>query len=68
MEDYPHQSAEEQPIHPQQQSLNPAHPPCLEHLQSQDLAAHLQQALVAVQDLERQRLKSLQDLVGNPPL
>lgn len=62
MEDYPHQSAEEQPIHPRQQSLNPAHP------QPQDLAAHQQQALVAVQALERQRLKSLQDLVENPPL
>lgn len=32
------------------------------------LEAHLQQGLVAVQDLERQRLKSLQDLVENPPL
>ena len=31
------------------------------------LEAHLQQGLVAVQDLERQRLKSLQDLVENPP-
>jgi len=32
------------------------------------LSLHQQQALVAVQDLERQRLKSLQDLVENPPL
>ena len=32
------------------------------------LEAYLQQGLVAVQDLERQRLKSLQDLVENPPL
>ena len=32
------------------------------------LEAHLQQGLVVVQDLERQRLKSLQDLVENPPL
>ena len=32
------------------------------------LEAHLQQGLVAVQDLERQRLKSLQDLVESPPL
>ena len=34
------------------------------------LEAHLQyqRALVAVQDLERQRLKSSQDLAGNPPL
>ena len=60
MEESTYQSAEEQPTHLRQQSLNPAHP--------QDLAAHQQQALVAVQDLERQRLKSLQDLVENPPL
>ena len=32
------------------------------------LEAHLQQGLVAVQDLERQRLKSLQGLAVNPPL
>ena len=32
------------------------------------LEAHLQRGLVAVQDLERQRLKSLQDLVENQPL
>ena len=32
------------------------------------LEAHLQQGLVVVQDLERQRLKSLQDLVESPPL
>ena len=32
------------------------------------LEAHLQQGLVAMQDLERQRLKLLQDLVENPPL
>ena len=32
------------------------------------LEAHLQQGLVVVQDLERQRLKSLQDLVENLPL
>ena len=62
MEDYPHQSAEEQPTHPRQQSLNLAHP------QSQDLVAHQQQALVAVQDLERQRLKSPQDSEESPPL
>ena len=30
------------------------------------LEAHLQQGLVAVQDLERQRLKLLQDSVANP--
>ena len=32
------------------------------------LEAHLQQGLVAVQDLERQRLKLLQDSAANPPL
>ena len=32
------------------------------------LEAHLQQGLVAVQDLERQRLKSLQDSAASPPL
>ena len=62
MADYPHPSAEEQPTHPRQQSLNPA------HQQPQDLAAHLQQGLVAVQDLERQRLKLLQDSAANLPL
>ena len=62
MEDYPHQSAEEQPIHPRQPFPNPAHP------QPQDLEVHQQQALVAVQDLERQRLKSPQDSEESPPL
>ena len=32
------------------------------------LEAYLQQGLVAVQELERQRLKSLQDSAANPPL
>ena len=32
------------------------------------LEAHLQQGLVAMQDLERQRLKLLQDSAANPPL
>ena len=62
MEESTYQSAGEQPIHPRQPFPNPAHP------QPQDLEVHQQQALVAVQDLERQRLKSLQDLVENLPL
>jgi len=32
------------------------------------LEAHLQQGLVAVQELERQRLKLSQDSAANPPL
>ena len=32
------------------------------------LEAHLQQGLVVMQDLERQRLKLLQDSGANPPL
>lgn len=60
MEESTYQSAEEQPIHPRHPSLNPAHP------QPQDLVAHQQQALAAIQALERQRLKSLQDLGANP--
>ena len=32
------------------------------------LEAHLQQGLVAMQDLERQRLKLLQDSAASPPL
>lgn len=67
MADYPHQSAAGQPILPRQQSPSPQ-PVTLVHQQPQDLEVHQQQALVAVQALERQRLKSLQDLVENPPL
>ena len=68
MEESTYHQAGEQPIHPRQQFLNPAHPPHLAHPQPLDLAAHLQQGLVAVQDLEHQRLKSLQDSAERPPL
>ena len=69
MEEYPHQATGEQHTHPQQPSHSPQPASSVhQHPLPQDLAAHLQQGLVAVQDLERQRLKSLQDLVGNPPL
>ena len=69
----PHQAAGEQHIRHLHQS-RPLYPPVLAHqrqyLPQQGLAeaaleAHLQQGLVAVQDLERQRLRSLQDLAGN---
>ena len=68
MEESQHHQAEEQPTHPRQPSHSQLHPPHLVHQQPQDLAVHLQQGLVAMQDLERQRLKLLQDLVENPPL
>ena len=54
--------------HPQQ-DLAHQHP--AQVLRQRLAGALLQQhqaALIAVQDLERQRLKSLQDLVENPPL
>ena len=68
MEESQHHQAEEQPTHPRQPSHSQLYPPHSEHQQPQDLAAHLQQGLVAMQDLERQRLKLLQDLVESPPL
>jgi hypothetical protein len=69
MEESTYQATEEQHTHPQQQSLSPQPVRLVhQHPLPQDLAAHLQQGLVAVQDLERQRLKSLQDLVERPPL
>ena len=77
MADYKHQAAGEQHIRLRQQSHSQAHPPALvhqrQHLPQQGLAearleAHLQQGLVAVQALEPQRLKSLQDSAANPPL
>ena len=79
MEESQHPQASEQHIRLRQQSLSQAHPPALVHQLPTHLAhnpwaweaaleAHLQQGLVAVQDLERQRLKSLQDSAVNPPL
>jgi hypothetical protein len=69
MEESTYQATGAQPIHPQQPSHSP--PPASsvhQHPQPQDLAAHQQQGLVAVQELERQRLKSPQDLGARPPL
>ena len=79
MAEYPHPQASEQHIRLRQQSLSQLHPPQLLHQSPTHgdhnpwaaeaaLEAHLQQGLVAMQDLERQRLKLLQDLVENPPL
>ena len=79
MADYPHPQASEQHIRLRQQSHSQPHPPQLLHQlpthgdhnpweSEAALEAHLQQGLVAVQELERQRLKSLQDLVESPPL
>jgi hypothetical protein len=59
-----------QHIHPQHQ-YSPLHPPRLDHLHLLQQPVHLQQqaALVAVQDLERQRLLKLsQDLAESPRL
>lgn len=67
MEEYPHQATGEQPIHPQQPSHSPQ-PALSVHQPPQDLVAHQQQGLVAVQELERQRLTSPQDLGASPPL
>ena len=69
MAEYPHQATGEQPTHPRQPSLNPAPASSMhQHPLPQDLPAHQQQGLVAVQELERQRLKSPQDLGARPPL
>ena len=79
MEESTYHQAGEQHIRLRQQSLSQLHPPQLAHQSPTHgdhnpwawearLEAHLQQGLAAVQDLERQRLKSLQDLVENPPL
>lgn len=79
MEESTYHQMSEQHIRLQGQSLSQAHPPQLAHqlpthgdhnpwAAEVALEAHLQQALVAVQDLERQRLKSPQDLVENLPL
>jgi len=67
----PHQQAGEQHIRLRHQS-NHQHPPALVHQHQVQaaleahLSQHQRQALVAVQDLERQRLKSLQDSGANP--
>ena len=69
MEESQHHQAGEQHTHPQQPSHSPQPASSVpQHPLPQDLVAHLQQGLVAVQDLERQRLKSLQDSAANPPL
>ena len=69
MEESQHHQAGEQPIHPRQPSHSPQPASSVhQHPLPQDLPAHLQQGLVAVQDLERQRLKSLQDSAASPPL
>ena len=79
MAEHNYHQASEQHIRLRQQSHSQPHPPQLAHqlpthgdhnpwAWEAALEAHLQQGLVAVQDLERQRLKSLQDLVENPPL
>jgi hypothetical protein len=79
MEESQHQATGEQHIRLRQQSHSQPHPPALAHQSptaldhnpwawEAALEAHLQQGLVAVQELERQRLKSPQDLVENPPL
>jgi hypothetical protein len=79
MEESTYHQMSEQHIRLQDQARNQAHPPQLTHQSPTHgdhnpwaaearLEAHLQQGLVAVQDLERQRLKLLQDLVESPPL
>ena len=78
MEESQHHQAGEQHTHPQQQSHSQPHPPALAHqlptvsdhnpwAAEAALEAHLQQGLVAVQELERQRLKLSQDSAANPP-
>ena len=71
-QDQPHHQAQVQdldlPAQPQPQLLTAsAHSPWAAEAR---LEAHLQQrqALVAVQDLEHQRLKLLQDSAASPPL
>jgi len=79
MAEHNYHQAGEQHIRLRHQSNSQAHPPALVHQSptASDhnpwaaeavLEAHLQQGLVAVQDLERQRLKLLQDSAANPPL
>ena len=69
MEESQHHQAGEQHIHLRQPSHSPQPASSVhQHPLPQDLAAHLQQGLVAMQGLEHQRLKLLQDLVENPPL
>ena len=69
MEESTYHQAGEQPKHPRRPSHSPQSASSVhQHPLPQDLPAHLQQGLVAVQALERQRLKSLQDLVERPPL
>ena len=78
MEESQHHQAGEQHIHLRQPSHSQPHPPALAHqlptasdhnpwAWEARLEAHLQQGLVAVQELERQRLKSPQDSAANPP-
>ena len=79
MEESTYQSAGEQHIRLRQQSHSQPHPPRLVYqlptasahnpwAAEARLEAHLQQGLVAVQELERQRLKSPQDLGASPHL
>ena len=79
MEELTYHQMSEQHIRLQGQSLSQAHPPQLAHqlpthgdhnpwAAEVALEAHLQQGLVAVQELERQRLKSSQDSAASPPL
>ena len=79
MEESQHHQAGEQHIRLRRQSHSQPHPPALAHQSptaldhnpwawEAALEAHLQQGLVAMQGLEHQRLKLLQDLVENPPL
>ena len=77
MEESQHHQAGEQHIRLRQQSHRQPHPPALAHQSptaldhnpwawEAALEAHLQQGLVAVQELERQRLKSPQDSEASP--
>ena len=79
MEESIYHQAGEQHIHLRQPSHSQPHPPALAHqlptvsdhnpwAAEAALEAHLQQGLVAVQELGRQRLKSPQDLAANLPL
>ena len=79
MEESTYHQMSEQHIRLRDQPLSQLHPPQLAHQSPTHgdhnpwaweaaLEAHLQQGLVAVQDLERQRLKSLQDSAASPPL
>jgi len=69
-QDQPHHQAERQHLAylQQTQRQSPTHGDHNPWAWEAALEAHLQQGLVAVQALERQRLKLLQDSAVNPPL